>query len=310
VAGLTALLVAVQLSGSAYLTNLLVVTALFALPAVGLALLMGYTGQISLGHAAFVGLGAYASSILVKSTGWSPWAGVAIGIGCAGLAAWAIGWLVFRLRGHHLAMATLAFGIIFHVAAVELRPLTGGQDGISGVPPLNLFGLRMATDAAILPFAWIACIIGIVLARNLVHSPAGYAMRTVAESEAVAASLGIAPDRIKRRVMALSGAYAGAGGALYAHYLGYISPGPFDIGFSIKLLLIVALGGFSGTWSVLFGVLFVVLTSELLKPFGRYDVILFGTLLVIVMIWCPGGLLDGLARLWRRLARASRPVAG
>jgi branched-chain amino acid transport system permease protein len=312
IALLAAVLVAVHFSGNGYLTNLFVVTALFTLPALGLSLLMGYTGQISLGHAAFVGLGAYGTAILCKSFGLNPWLTIVLATSFATLAAWAIGWLVFRLRGHHLAMATLAFGIIIHVATVELRGLTGGQDGLSGVPPLSLFGYALNSDAAMFPLAWLACVLGIVLAGNLVRSPAGYAMRAVAESEAVAASLGIAPDRLKRRIMALSGFYAGLGGALYAHYLGYISPSPFDVGFSVRLLLMVALGGFAGIWSVLFGVFFVVMTSELLKPLGHYDVVLYGVLLVVVMVWCPRGLLDGLSQLGRgaiRIWRGSR-VAG
>lgn len=306
IALLVAALAAVYFSGNGYLANLFVVAALFTLPALGLSLLMGYTGQISLGHAAFVGLGAYGTAILCKAFGLNPWFTIAVATAFATLAAWAIGWLVFRLRGHHLAMATLAFGIIIHVATVEMRGLTGGQDGLSGIPALSLFGYTMNSDAAIFPFAWLVCIIGIVLAGNLVHSPAGYAMRAVAESEAVAASIGIAPDRLKRRIMALSGFYAGLGGALYAHYLGYISPSPFDVGFSVRLLLMVALGGFAGIWSVLFGVLFVVMTSELLKPFGNYDVVLYGVLLVVVMVWCPRGLLDGLAMLWRGALRVWR----
>ena len=295
-------LAGVHLSGSGYLTNLFVVTALFTLPALGLSLLMGYTGQISLGHAAFVGLGAYGTAIIVKATGLSPWVTIAAAVALTTLAAWAIGWLVFRLRGHHLAMATLAFGIILHVATVEWKTITGGQDGLSGIPPLEFLGYSLGSDAAIFPLAWIVCIAAILLAQNLVRSPAGYAMRAVAENEAVAASLGIAPGRLKRRIMALSGLYAGLGGALYAHYLGYISPSPFDVGFSIKLLLMVALGGFAGIWSVLFGVFFVVITSELLKPLGRYDVVFYGALLVIVMIWCPRGLLDGLARVSQAIA--------
>jgi len=299
VAVLVVALAAVYFSGSGYLMNLFVVTALFTLPALGLSLLMGYTGQISLGHAAFVGLGAYGTAILVKATGVSPWLTMAAAVALTTLAAWAIGWLVFRLRGHHLAMATLAFGIIVHVATVELKTITGGQDGLSAIPSLEMLGYHLGSDAAIFPFVWMVCIAAILLTENLVRSPAGYAMRAVAENEAVAASLGIAPDRIKRRIMALSGLYAAVGGALYAHYLGYISPSPFDVGFSIKLLLMVALGGFAGIWSVLFGVFFVVLTGEALKPFGNYDVVLYGALLVIVMIWCPRGLLDGFAMLWR-----------
>ena len=299
-AGLVIALAAVYISGNGYLTNLFVITALFTLPALGLSLLMGYTGQISLGHAAFVGLGAYGTAILCKNLGIDPWLAIALATAFSTLAAWAIGWLVFRLRGHHLAMATLAFGIIIHVATVELKGLTGGQDGLSGVPPLSVLGYALNSDPAIFPFAWLVCILGIVVAGNLVRSPAGFAMRAVAESEEVAASIGIAPDRLKRRIMALSGFYAGLGGAIYAHYLGYISPGPFDVGFSVRLLLMVALGGFAGIWSVLFGVFFVVMTSELLKPFGNYDVVIYGVLLVVVMVWCPRGLLDGLAILWRR----------
>jgi len=300
VAVLVVALAAVYFSGSGYLMNLFVVTALFTLPALGLSLLMGYTGQISLGHAAFVGLGAYGTAILVKATGMSPWLTMAAAVVLTTLAAWAIGWLVFRLRGHHLAMATLAFGIIVHVATVELKTITGGQDGLSAIPSLEMLGYHLGSDAAIFPFVWMVCIAAILLTENLVRSPAGYAMRAVAENEAVAASLGIAPDRIKRRIMALSGLYAAVGGALYAHYLGYISPSPFDVGFSIKLLLMVALGGFAGIWSVLFGVFFVVLTGEALKPFGNYDVVLYGALLVIVMIWCPRGLLDGFSMLWKK----------
>ena len=310
VAALLAALAAVYFSGSGYLVNLAVVTALFALPALGLSLLMGYTGQISLGHAAFVGLGAYASAILAKTLGLDPWLALVFAVVATTAIAWGIGWLVFRLHGHHLAMATLAFGIIVHVATVEMKGLTGGQDGLSAIPPLRVLGLELGTVLAVFPLAWLACIGAILLAENLIRSPAGLTMRAVAENETVAASFGIAPDALKRRIMAIGGCYAALGGAIYAHYLGYISPGPFDVGFSIRLLLMVALGGFAGIWSVLFGVVFVVVTSELLKPLGRFDVIVYGVLLVVVMIYCPRGLLDGFRVAGRALGRRFAGAAG
>lgn len=306
---LAVVLAAVHVFGNGYVINLLVVTALFALPALGLSLLMGYTGQISLGHAAFVGLGAYASAILSRQLGLDPWLTVALATVLAAGIAWCIGWLVFRLRSHHLAMATLAFGIIVHVCLVEWRSLTGGQDGLPSIAPLAIAGFALASDARFYPLAWAACLISLLLAGNLVNSPAGLTMRVVAESEPVAGSIGIASDRLKRQIMAISGAYAGLGGALYAHWLGYISPSPFDVGFSIRLLLMVALGGFAGIWSVLFGVFFVVVTSEVLKPFGRYDVVIYGLLLVVVMIYCPRGLLFGLADLYRRVVRGHRALS-
>jgi branched-chain amino acid transport system permease protein len=306
------LLLAVFLAGilalrNAYLTNLFVVAALFALPSIGLSLLMGYTGQLSLGHAAFVGLGAYASAIATRALGFNPWLSVLVAAALTSLVAWAIGWLVFRLRGHHLAMATLAFGIIVHVGLVEWRAVTGGQDGLSGIAPLSIAGFDLASDTAMFPLAWLVCLCGLLLASNLVTSPAGLTMRAVSESEAVAGSIGVSSARLKRQIMAISGAYAGIGGALYAHWLAYISPGPFDVGFSIRLLLIVALGGFAGIWSVLFGVFFVVMIGELLKPFGRYDVVIYGVLLVVVMIYCPRGLLSGLADVFRLAVRRRGP---
>ncbi|KTT27660.1 branched-chain amino acid ABC transporter permease [Pseudacidovorax intermedius] len=305
-----AVLALVLASGNAYLINLFVIAAMTTLPAIGLSLLMGYTGQISLGHAAFVGLGAYTSALLCKLLGLSPWLAIPLATTLSALAAWCIGWLVFRLRGHHLAMATLAFGIIIHVAMVEWRSVTGGQDGLADVPPLQLLGIDLRADAAMLCIAWAACLVGILLAGNLVRSPFGFAMRTVAENEAVAGSVGIASASLKRKVMALGGAYAGFGGALYAHWLGYISPGPFDVGYSVRLLLVVALGGFSGLWSVVFGVFFVVLISEALKPFGRFDVVIYGVLLVFVMVRCPQGLLAGLQQLSGRLFAGARRRVG
>ncbi|WP_304308438.1 branched-chain amino acid ABC transporter permease [Pseudacidovorax intermedius] len=307
VLGLLALVLA---SGNAYLINLFVIAAMTTLPAIGLSLLMGYTGQISLGHAAFVGLGAYASALLCKSLGLNPWLAMALATALSAGAAWCIGWLVFRLRGHHLAMATLAFGIIIHVAMVEWRSFTGGQDGLADVPSLQLLSFDLRSDAAMLCIAWAACLLAVLLAGNLVRSPFGFAMRTVAENEAVAGSIGIASASLKRKVMAVGGAYAGFGGALYAHWLGYISPGPFDVGYSVRLLLIVALGGFSGLWSVVFGVFFVVITSEALKPLGRFDVVIYGVLLVFVMVRCPQGLLAGIHQLFDKLAAGARRRAG
>jgi branched-chain amino acid transport system permease protein len=296
------------LPGSGYLTNLLTVVGLQALPAIGLALLMGYTGQISLGHAAFYGLGAYGSALLCVRLGLDPWLAIAVSALVVAGIAWCIGWLVFRLQGHHLAMATLAFGIIVHVGFVELKGLTGGPNGLTGVPSLALFGRALSTDFAVFPVVWLACIAAILLSQNLVRSPLGLSMRAIAESERVAASLGNDVGAIKRNIMMLSGFLAGIGGGLYAHYIGYLSPGPFDVGFSIRLLLMVAVGGFADIWGVLFGVAFITLLGELLQPLGAYDVIAYGLLLVFVIVFCPQGLFHGLrqagAMLWRGRARS------
>lgn len=292
-----------------YLINLLVVCALYALPAIGLSLLMGYTGQISLGQSAFVGIGAYGSVLIAQHLQLDPWYSVALATALSAFSAWSLGWLVFRLKGHHLAMATLAIALILHTVLVEWRSVTGGPDGISTIDPISVMDYALLSDLHFLPLAWLVCCTGLCLADYLVRSPFGLAMRTVSENEAVARSLGIDAAQVKRKVMAVSGAYAGLGGALYAHWIGYISPEPFSVAFSIKLLLIVALGGVSGVWNVLFGVFIVVVVSEWLKPLGRLDVVIYGLLLIVVMIHCRQGAVAAFAGLLQKLPRRLRPGA-
>ncbi|HUT49770.1 MAG TPA: branched-chain amino acid ABC transporter permease [Alphaproteobacteria bacterium] len=295
----TLLIVALWFVENNYVLNLLVVIALQTMSALGLSLLMGYTGQISLGHAAFYGLGAYGSALISMRLGLNPWLSIFAATAIVAGIGWSLGWLVFRLRGHHLAMATLAFGVIVYVGFVELHDLTGGPNGLQDVPIFTVLGTFLDSDRLIYPLAWGACILTIVLAHNLVHSPKGLSMRSVAENERVAASLGQDVSALKRQILMLSAAWAAFAGGIWAHYLGYLSPNPFDVGFSIKLLVMVAIGGFANIWGVLFGVAFVTILGQLLKPFGFYDVVIYGLLLVIVMVFFPNGLLDGLVTLAR-----------
>ena len=300
------LILALALAGSlllnsGYFTNLLVVIGLHTLPAIGLALLMGYTGQISLGHAAFYGLGAYGAAVLGRRLGLDPWLDILLAALIVAVIARWIGALVFRLKGHHLAMATLAFGIIVHIGLIELRDLTGGPNGLTGIAPLSIFGHTLRSDFAVFPVVWGACLAMMALAQNLVSSPLGLSMRAIADNERVAASIGTDVAAVKRHIMMLSGFMAALGGGLYAHYIGYLSPGPFDVGFSIRLLLMVAVGGFANIWGVLFGVVFITLVGEILKPLGSYDVIAYGALLITVIIFFPRGLLEGLGGLLANL---------
>ncbi len=294
---LGATLIAVPLSGRAYLINLLIVVAVHALPAIGLSLLTGYTGQVSLGQAAFYGLGAYGAALLSLRGGWSPWLAIPGAAGGVALLAWGLGRLIFRLRGHHLAVATLALGIIVHVALVELRQWTGGPNGLSGIPPLSVLGWSLDTDARFYPLAWAVCAAALVSAQSLIASPMGLAMRGLRASERAAASLGVDVAVLKRQVLMVSAVYAALGGGLYAHYVGFVSPQPFSVGFSVRLIVMVAIGGFASVWGALLGAAFVSVVGELLLDLGHYDVVVFGLLLVVVMVALPGGLPDLARRL-------------
>ena len=295
---------AAPLLGSDYLTNLLVIVMLHALPALGVSLLMGYTGQISLGHAAFYGLGAYGAAAFSVHAGLDPWVSIVLAVILVGVMSSYLGWVIFRLRGHYLAVATLGFGFIVNIAFVELRDWTGGPNGLPGIPPLEVFGFAFVSDRSFFYLAWVVLLVTVLMAQNLVNAPIGLIMRGIAESERAVGSLGNDVTAIKRKILVISAVMAAVSGGLYAHYIGYISPQPFSIDFSIKLVVIIAIGGFRSIPGVLFATLFVTVITEPLQQLGYYDVVVYGLFLVIIIAWMPQGLLQGLYGLaWGHLSR-------
>ena len=305
-------LLIVPFLGSDYLTNLLIVVMLHALPAIGVSLLMGYTGQISLGHAAFYGLGAYGAAAFSVHGGGDPWIGIALATFLVGVMSSYLGWVIFRLRGHYLAVATLGFGFIVNIAFVELRDWTGGPNGLPGIPPLDIpiFDLSFHTDGTFFYVAWVAMILAVVMAQNLVNAPVGLVMRGIAESERAVSSLGNDVTSLKRKILVISAAVSAASGGLYAHYIGYISPQPFAIDFSIKLVVIIAIGGFRSIPGILFATLFVTVITEPLQELGYYDVVVYGLFLVVIIAYMPQGLLQGAYGLGCRMLSGARAPAG
>ena len=303
-------LLIVPFSGSEYLTNLLIVVMLHALPAIGVSLLMGYTGQISLGHAAFYGLGAYGAAAFSVHMGVNPWISIVFAVILVGVMSSYLGWVIFRLRGHYLAVATLGFGFIVNIAFVELRDWTGGPNGLSGIPPLEIFDLSFHTDQTFFYIAWVATILTVVMAQNLVNAPVGLVMRGIAESERAVSSLGNDVTGLKRKILVISAVVSAVSGGLYAHYIGYISPQPFAIDFSIKLVVIIAIGGFRSIPGVLFATLFVTVITEPLQELGYYDVVVYGLFLIVIIAYMPQGLLQGAYGFGRRLLHDARASAG
>ena len=303
-------LLIVPFSGSDYLTNLLIVVMLHALPAIGVSLLMGYTGQISLGHAAFYGLGAYGAAAFSVHMGVNPWISIVFAVILVGVMSSYLGWVIFRLRGHYLAVATLGFGFIVNIAFVELRDWTGGPNGLSGIPPLEIFDLSFHTDQTFFYIAWVAMILTVVMAQNLVNAPVGLVMRGIAESERAVSSLGNDVTGLKRKILVISAVVSAVSGGLYAHYIGYISPQPFAIDFSIKLVVIIAIGGFRSIPGVLLATLFVTVITEPLQELGYYDVVVYGLFLTVIIAYMPQGLLQGAYGFGRRLLHDARASAG
>ena len=293
---------------SEYALGLAVLIGINTIVVLGLNLLMGYAGQVSLGQAAFVGIGAYATAILSAKLHCSPWLGLAAAVALGGLVAGIVGVPLLKLRGHYLAMGTLGFGIIVHILMVQWESLTAGTTGISGIPALALGGLRFDSyhPRHMYYLVAVAVLVCMAIAGNIVDSRVGRAMRAVHGSEVAAGTSGVDVSRYKLQVFVLSGALAGLAGSLLAQHLGYINPDSFELGYSINLLVMVVLGGMASIWGAIFGVAAVTLIGENLRSLLEYSTIVFGLVLMLVMIFLPSGLWRGGALVVERVMRVGR----
>jgi branched-chain amino acid transport system permease protein len=292
-----ALAAAPLLLSNAYFLSVMTMCAINALVVLGLNLLLGYAGQISLGHAAFFGIGAYTSAILTTTCGAPIWAGILAGVCLAALVAALIGVPALRLHGHYLAMATLGFGIIVQIVFNEATELTGGPSGFVGVPRLALGGYSFASDRSYYYLVAGVLALAVILSRNLIASRTGRALRAIHTSEGAAAAMGVHIARYKLFIFILSAVYAAVAGVLYAHYLGFIAPASFGFNFSVQLITMVVLGGMASIWGAVAGAVFLTSLPEFLRVLENSDILVYGLMLVLCMIYLPGGLAGGLAKL-------------
>ena len=234
---------------------------IWSLVTIGLSLLMGYAGQISLGQAAFYGIGAYVSAILTVHFGLNPWLCMVIGMAVAAVVAVIVGVPSLKLRGHYLAMATLAFGIIVYIIFNEEGEWTGGPDGMSGIPGLNLFGFEFDSVEKYYYLVWVFVFAAFIFTINIIQSRSGRALRAIHISEAAANAMGINVSRFRIIVFVYSAILAALAGSLYAHYMNFVNPTSFDLFFSIKLIIMIALGGMHSIWGAIIGAFLVTFLS-------------------------------------------------
>jgi branched-chain amino acid transport system permease protein len=287
--------------GTLWLTNLLLVASL--------NLLMGYSGQISLAHGAFFGIGAYVSGVLGAKYGISPWIGLPAALSATGLVALLVGWPTLRLRGHYLAMATLGFNAIASVLFVELRDWTGGPNGLVNIPPYVLFGMKLDSDRAFYFLALVGVGIALLLVLNLLDSRTGRALRALSTTEVGAECMGVDVHKYKILVFIVSAMLAALAGCLYAHHNAFVSPESFDFMTSTMLVVMVALGGTGHWWGAFLGALIYTVLPEALRSFGDLELLIYGVSLVLVLLFFPRGLGGGLDLLLARLKRKPRGVA-
>ncbi len=287
-----------------YYIHVLIFVGLNMILATGLNLLMGYAGQVSLGHAAFYGIGAYASGILTATYGWNPWLAMLAAVLITSAVAWLIGRPTLRLRGHYLAMATLGVGIIVSVVIRQTTSLTGGSAGLPGIPSMTFFGRELASDMDVPYFYFVwgwVCLLTVLFA-NLVESRPGRALRALHDSELAAQTLGVDTAAYKVRAFVISAAYASIAGTLYAHSsMRFLSPTPFGFHTSIALLVMVVLGGQGTLWGPVLGAVTITAIQEVLRPYANWDIVVYGLLLMFMMIVMPGGVARALGALYARV---------
>ncbi len=282
---------------------------IFTIAAVGLNLLIGYAGQVSLGHSAFFGVGAYTSAILAVKTHFPVWAAIILAI----IASAVIGLLVapiLRLKGHYLAMATLGLGFIAFVFMREMTWLTNGNAGITNIPPLSLPGLAITTEKSEFYLIWVAVLAILALCANLVRSRTGRAIRALHQSDVAASAMGVNVSWEKIKVFMLSAALGGLAGGLYAHLQGYIDPNLFYITLSIELVAMVVIGGMDSIWGAVAGAGVLVFLPKIvdalpkwigpgvpkwLANYSNYEGLVFGLVLILTMIFMPSGITRGLS---------------
>ncbi|MCL6589943.1 MAG: branched-chain amino acid ABC transporter permease [Firmicutes bacterium] len=284
-----------------YFLNIALLIGIYCLIVIGLNLLIGYAGQISLGHAAFYGLGGYTAAILTTQYHWETFPALLASVFLVTLTAWLIGRPALKLKGHYLAMATLGFGIIIQILFNEIVSLTGGPQGIAGIPKLVIFGFKFATDLELYFLVWGTVVLAQIMAVNLIGSKVGRAFLAIHTNELAAESLGIDTANLKLFVFVLSGALAGLAGVFYAYSINYLSPNPFGFNFSILLVTMVMVGGMGDPWGAILGTVLLGIIPELLRQFKDFESVIYGVLLILIVIFMPRGAISIIYRVIDKL---------
>jgi branched-chain amino acid transport system permease protein len=304
-----------------YVLHVLIITGIFIIAAMSLNLLLGYTGQLSLGHVAFFGIGAYASSLaslgfevhllpdwLVKVEPKPVWLGMLCGVVIAGLCGWGIGRISFKVRGAYFVIVTVSFAEVVRLVALNWVELTQGPMALNNIPPLRLaipglFELSFMRKPANYYLMLVVAVVSYVLIRRLVNSRAGRAMIALRENESLATSVGVDVTTYLVLATVVSAAIAGAAGALYAHYVRIVDPDVFLFIYTVTMVIMVITGG-KGTLAgpIVGGLIFGLLPEVLrtLEVLPEIQWVIYGILMILVVYFLPEGIVPALRNWWQR----------
>lgn len=314
-----AVLVALPLAAGPFGLRLANLVGMYALVVLGLVLLTGYAGLASLGQAAFVGSGAYTAAVLASRFGVNPWLSIVAGVLVSLVLAWIIGLVTLRLKGHYLALATLAWGLVITGVLRNWLSVTGGNTGYGSatgnrIPPLSFFGEELRGDKPYFVLVWGCVLIALWLLSNLLGSRVGRAIKSLRTGAVAAASFGVDVQRTKMIAFLIAAALAALAGGLHTYRELFIVPGLAGLNASIDYLIMAVIGGLGSIWGAVAGAGIFVLLKEQLQQLlprlvgrtGNYEIIAFGLILILVLQYARRGLVPMLDSLLPRLP--PRPV--
>ena len=282
-----------------YHLYLITLGALTVVVGVGLNVLIGLSGQVSLGHVGFYAIGAYGAAILTATYGWNFWLALPVVILVTGATGAMLGLIALRVSGPYLAMVTIAFAFIVEFGAIEWKDLTGGANGLLNIPPIAVAGLNWTQRALAITTVTVA-VIALLGYRRFAASGWGLALRAVRDAEVAASALGFDPLAARTLAFTVSAILAGVAGAFFAPLTEFIAPSSFSLFQSILFVLVVMIGGAQRTYGPLIGAVIVIALPEWLSGLAEYRVLFFGALLLVVLWVAPGGVAGLVAQLIRR----------
>ena len=299
----TAIVLAIPVLLSPYTLRVMDLAVISAIAVVGLCFAFGYAGLVHLGQGAFVGVGAYSAALLSTRLGLGFWTAMPLALVIGATVAILIGAPLLRLRGHYLALATVGFNETLEIVAKNWTGLTGGDDGISGIPGIKLFSLSFGTDRSFYYLALAFLVVATLIGYALRASRFGRAMVAVRDDELACGACGVTAFRTKLLAFVLASVYGALSGVLYAHYSGYIAPSDFDIVRSITLLVMLIVGGEASILGAIGGAILVSYAPEWLRFLGQAYLTFFGIAIILVLVLLPDGAAGALRALRRRAMR-------
>jgi branched-chain amino acid transport system permease protein len=288
--------------------NSLVITGILFIAVLGLDVLMGFAGQVSLGHAGFMAIGGYAAAILATTYRWPPLLGILAGIVLSVLCAFGLSLITTRLRGHFLALATLAFGLMIDSLTVGLTDVTGGPSGLVGIPSFSIGSYVFSSSTQMYYLVAALIVILVAMLQGGLRSGFGRALKAVRTDETAAAALGVNVPRYKLAAVCLSAVLASLSGSLYAFYFHFLSPEMVGAPRSFEMIAMLVAGGEGTLIGPLLGVALLTLVPTVFQPFALYKTFAEGLLLVLCFLWLPEGMF-GSAAVWLARFSAKRKEA-